>query len=360
MDSPALVALPLLLGIVLTVSAIAKLRERDSTATAIRLLRLPKVLAHPVVPTLLPIGELVLVATMFAPWSWLVGLAALAGVVLFVAYWVVIARALRFDPAPDCGCFGRIGNQTVTPRTLLRNTVLVAVAVLFALWAWSGHTAWTALARFTLTDLWWLVLAGIAVWVGVLIVATPAPKASAHPRLPEPPTAASDDPDEYVRVAIPAGTVQAPTGEVRLLAELAVPRAQVLVFTTCGCGSTARSLERLPAWRQQLAPLVDVIPITTDRRHDPAEGDPVEAWYDHGGLSYRALGLSDTPAAVLLGADGLVAGGPVAGVDEIEQFVTDIAEALRGAQPAPSPDDAAPAEPVPSGTAGAPAPQGDG
>ena len=50
--------------------------------------------------------------------------------------------------------------------------------------------------------------------------------------------------------------------------------------------------------------------------------------YDHAGLAQKALELSGSPVAVLLGADGLLAGGPVHGVAEIEQFVADIAEQL--------------------------------
>ena len=38
--------------------------------------------------------------------------------------------------------------------------------------------------------------------------------------------------------------------------------------------------------------------------------------------------VAGSPVAVLLGADGLLAGGPVHGVAEIEQFVADIAEQL--------------------------------
>ena len=34
------------------------------------------------------------------------------------------------------------------------------------------------------------------------------------------------------------------------------------------------------------------------------------------------------PAAILLGADGYVAGGPVAGEDEVEEFVSAVIEEL--------------------------------
>ena len=43
----------------------------------------------------------------------------------------------------------------------------------------------------------------------------------------------------------------------------------------------------------------------------------------------EGLGLPSSPSAVLLGVDGLVAGGPVSGMDELGTFVDDIEEALR-------------------------------
>jgi hypothetical protein len=42
----------------------------------------------------------------------------------------------------------------------------------------------------------------------------------------------------------------------------------------------------------------------------------------------ETLGLDGTPAAVLLGADGLLAGGPVSGRDEVVAFVDEIAGEL--------------------------------
>ena len=45
--------------------------------------------------------------------------------------------------------------------------------------------------------------------------------------------------------------------------------------------------------------------------------------------------LFRSPGAVLLGADGLMAGGPVAGERDVEQFVEDVMEQLAEA---PRPD----------------------
>ena len=52
------------------------------------------------------------------------------------------------------------------------------------------------------------------------------------------------------------------------------------------------------------------------------------ALYDHGGLATRSLGATGQVAAVLLGADGMLAGGPVHGIEEVRGFVDDIADEI--------------------------------
>ena len=50
--------------------------------------------------------------------------------------------------------------------------------------------------------------------------------------------------------------------------------------------------------------------------------------HDPDGYARQSLDATATPAAVLLGADGLLAGGPVVGSEQIEGFVTDVLEVL--------------------------------
>ena len=58
---------------------------------------------------------------------------------------------------------------------------------------------------------------------------------------------------------------------------------------------------------------------------------------DHEWAALKAVGGYGTPSAVLLGADGLLAGGPVGGGDEVREFVDDIIAQL--AQAAVGPGD---------------------
>ena len=116
MPAPAGVLAPLLLAGVLLLSAVAKWRAPESTRSAIILLRLPRWLHGVWVAKALPVGEALLALAMLAPWLALARIASWAAVLLFLTYFVVIARAMTFSPRPTCGCFGKIGDQRVEPR----------------------------------------------------------------------------------------------------------------------------------------------------------------------------------------------------------------------------------------------------
>ena len=101
-----------------------------STTSVLGLLRLPNALQQRWVALALPWGEgLLAAAILLAPAGAPQVLAAALTLVLMASYWVVVARAMTFRPRPSCGCFGDIGDQRITGRTLARNSVLVGLAV---------------------------------------------------------------------------------------------------------------------------------------------------------------------------------------------------------------------------------------
>jgi len=51
-------------------------------------------------------------------------------------------------------------------------------------------------------------------------------------------------------------------------------------------------------------------------------------------VTWRTFGLVQSPSGVLLGADGLLAGGPVGGNAELAEFLDDIEAALATIPPA--------------------------
>lgn len=323
---------PLVLAVVLVVSAVAKLRDPRSTRSVLELLRLPGPLRQQWVATALPWGEVALGALLvLAPAGPLLLLTALAVLVLVLGYWVVIARALTFDPRPVCGCFGRIGDQSVSSRTLLRNTLLVALAGTTVSRAVDGDATPASLASLGGDGWAWLLGAGVAALTTWLVVhRSPAGEGTAPAPATDP--APEDDGEDYVRQPIPLAVLADETGAQLTLAESARVRPQLLVLVNCHCGPTHVVAREWAGWRERL-PALDVRLVFSLVQPLPfTEGaDLAGAWSDHGGNAWAALGLTASPAAVLLGADGLLAGGPVSGVEAIEELVGEIEDSLREA-----------------------------
>ncbi|MEI2712447.1 MAG: MauE/DoxX family redox-associated membrane protein [Nocardioides sp.] len=334
----AVILAPLILIAVLVFSAMAKWNASDSTRSALRLLRVPEALQAAAVARSVPPGELLIAAALFLPAGWPARLGALAATGLMLIYWGLIARGLTFDPRPTCGCFGRIGQNQVTERTLVRNTLLVAVAVVWTVATWQGDSLPALLGDLGSTGWWWVVGALTVSALTYLITAPPRPKrasAAAHPPQAAAEPSPVDDELDYIRERIPEAALQRTDGTMATLYELASSQAVLLVSINCFCGSSHRMAESLADWRERL-PSLKVALLTTNSievtRHSlPLLQDDDDMLYDHASLVWRALKLPASPAAVLLGADGMLAGGPVHGVEEIEAFITDIEEVLNQA-----------------------------
>ena len=330
--TPAVVA-ALILCAILLISGLAKWRAPKSTSSAILLLRLPKFLQKSWVARALPIGEALLALALLLP-APLAMWAAVDTLILMVIYWVVIARAMTFTPRPNCGCFGAIGNQQVTERTLVRNTVFVALAALWLVATTRGVSVIGALSDFSAAEWGWTLMALAAAVATYFVAANPAATPEAQPLQPITNAHApneDEDADEldYVRVPIPEAILLDSERTPKTLRELAWQRPQLLFFVNCYCASTYASWDRVHQWRDRL-PQVDltmVFSFAAVPQNNP-EYPETEAYYDHYGLAWLALEIPGTSAAVLLCADGQLAGGPV-GADEVDEFLADIEDVLR-------------------------------
>lgn len=352
MPEPVGVIAPLLLAGVLLVSALAKWREPLSTRSAITLLRLPGFLRQGWVARALPIGEAVLVALMLAPWLPVARLGSWGAAALFVLYLVIIARAMTFSPRPSCGCFGRIGDQRVRARTVWRNALFVVLAAVFVWFTAAGHTVPATLVAMDATGWAWLA-AAIVTGAVVVLVGAGSPRPSTEPSWSPAPgdhtssvpaAEGPEDPQEYIRAPIPDAMLVDPEGTPHLLHQMAGMRAQLLVFVNCFCGPTHTVTGLVPTFRARMPQLDVRLVFSGVEPMASTEAAPTDdAWQDLASVTWRALGLQRSPAAVLLGADGLLAGGPVDGLDEVEEFVAEIAEALAQGSPA---EDGAHAEEV--------------
>lgn len=334
----ALVAAPLLLAAVLLLAAQAKWNNRPSLVSATRLLKLPSALEGPV-QWLPPIEALLGVALVVLPWAPALTVIAALTLGLMLAYTAVVARGLTFSPRPSCGCFGTIG-APITIDTLVRNVVLSALALAAVLWGAHGHTVPGTLVPGNRTTWAWLgalaVTAAIARWV-VGERRPHVPSYTGHQQPTPPPAPEPADPNDYVRQEIPPLMFLDGDKPVTMRG-LARERAQLLVFITCGCGRSHEAIALAREWRERM-PALDVRAVASVPMSFELGGfDWPHAWLrDPDAQAWGSLDIAGDPMALLVGADGLLAGGPVAGVADLTAFGEEIAEALADG-PVPEPE----------------------
>jgi hypothetical protein len=148
-----------------------------------------------------------------------------------------------------------------------------------------------------------------------------------------------DDEEElldYERTPTPAAVLQQQDSRLITLTQLTAQRAALLIFVTEGCGPCERVLDHAEDWIDALEdtlqvrfvfsrPLDQLRERTTDRVG-------AHALHDLQFTARTALGATGAPSAVLLGADGQLAGGPVNGGSSVIEFVEEIQEQLAEAR----------------------------
>lgn len=367
------------LAVVLVWSGVAKLRAPGSVVSAMDNLRVPRVARRRAVVKLFPWGEILLGALLLVAPGLAAPVVALVSLALFATYWGLIYRALGFEEPVACHCFGSSLTSAVTHRTLWRNTMFVLLALwwLIASVAASGPARWGTV---TWADALWglgLLCVAATVWLvtspAAATTATPAamptgaaPPATAltattttaatpdpHPgHAPDAPTAPErpaggasvepipdaegEDELDYERTPIPGAVVQSAAGDLVSIRSLASSQARLLLWVSAGCGSCATVMKEAAGWRREFDPRVGVHLMTASSREALETVAHRSLWdstlYDVGRVVPEVMGLAGTPGAVLLGADGLLAGGPVLGREVID-FVRAIRAELEAAPP---------------------------
>lgn len=309
----------LTLGAVLLVSGAAKLRDRQATRDAFTALRVPDAVPADLAAPALPWAEVALaVLLLVAPAGWLVPVAA-AVFLLMLAYTALVARALGFEEPVTCSCFGSIGRHDVDRTTLGRNLLLSLLAAITLWFAVDGGAAPAAFGE--LDGPGWYALAATAAAAAVAALVAGSPGATDAP-----PDA---EPLDYERQAIPFGALTLADGRATTLSELSRSQARLLVVLNPGCGPCVRTAERLDEWAARLDPAVGVAAIYPDEqsaRSATEHAPDLAAWEPE--LNVRRVFSVGTPAAILLGADGFLAGGPVAGEKDVAAFVDEVLDAL--------------------------------
>ena len=340
-----LIAAPILLTLTLLVSGLAKLGARQGTVDAMTSLRLPLRTSHRSVASLLPALEIVLALVVWVPSVPLQLMVSVVIALLMFSYLAIIARALTWEGTVECSCFGTLASPTVSRATLARNILLSILGVLGVIAAGSGQMTLALvqqpLTLLTLGGVLLLTVALTALALGGTTASEPEPGASSPAATREHSADVEGLEDEqemldYERTAIPAGVLQRPDGQLVTLRQLTAQQAALLVFVSEGCGPCERVLDEVPAWIEELSPFLQVRTVLSrpldQLRERTLERVGEHALHDPQFSAREALGGRGAPGAVLLGADGLLAGGPVSGGSAVIEFVEDIRTQLRSAQ----------------------------
>lgn len=324
--------LPLVLAGVLFASGISKLRVSDDLVGWADL-GVPRVLRRRWVLRIHPLAEITLGVCLAVFGGPLGLLAALAAAALMGAYTWLVARAVSRQVDTSCACFG--ARQRVTRVTVVRNVWLTALALAAASVVWA-----TPLLGGALAGGWSLLLALVVAAVTTALVRWPDGGRDAVATNISPAVSgavgegANADEADYLRTRTPAVPVTLAGGTVSDLRQLSAARPVLLLIVSPTCGYCEQAMALRGAWRS-LLPEVDVRLLLDDSPASSPWSEHDEPQSLHDPDHRVASSLADylpTPAVVLLGVDGLLAGGPVSGPD-IEPFIDDVYESLHGVPP---------------------------
>ncbi|MCF2532193.1 MauE/DoxX family redox-associated membrane protein [Yinghuangia soli] len=111
---------------VLAVAGVAKLRDRDQFAEALRDFPFLPAAARPALAVLVPAAELLAAVLLLLPWT--VGLGLALAAVLCAAFTAVAVATMRRGSSVGCACFGSRTSVPMGPWHVARNVALTALA----------------------------------------------------------------------------------------------------------------------------------------------------------------------------------------------------------------------------------------
>jgi len=330
------IAIPLVLAAVLISSGIAKLRTPDSLA-GWQELGVPVVLRREWLRRIHPWAELLLGAAIALLGGWLGLAASLVAVALMVGYTILVARVVSRSESTSCACFG--ARTRVTRVTIVRNVWLTVLAIASAAVIWTTPLLGGALAAGIPHFAWLIALAVAAVTTALVLwpedASARSDAATAASDLGMATSSAdADDALDYIRTRTPAVPVTQADGTVVNLRTLASRKPILLLAVSSMCGACESVVEKRAEWRE-LLPEVDVRLLLAEPADLSAWTERDEPQSLHDVDDYVAGSIADwgTPTALLLGADGLLAAGPVTGDLGVASLVDDIYESLHGEPP---------------------------
>lgn len=334
------------LALIFLLSGAAKLLTPGSAQAAFDGLKVPRALNTPWIVRSFPFAEIVLAVALVLPLPLLQTIAGGAAVVMMVVFLVLVRGARQTGEA--CHCFGAASTRPVTTATIGRNVLFLILSVLAVIEAVRhlvlDGAQTPGLATGTWADLAWLVLVALLLAGTALIIGresapqpaetdpfpAPAPAAVPQPVFAEGQALAGEVVEEEVpRHPIPSTAVHW-NRQYHDLAVLAHGQAMLVFRLSPGCGSCASVIGQLRGWGEAIGPIAlrIMVPVGAPEQgiHGFDEFPQQMIMRDPGGATVTALGLSGYPTAVLLGTDGLTAGGPAHGYDDVMALVNEVRE----------------------------------
>jgi methylamine dehydrogenase accessory protein MauD len=313
-------ALRIVLAVVFATAGVGKLLDREGSVKALRDFGVAAGAAA-IGGTALPIAELaVALGLLFPPTA---TAAAIGAIVLLLAFVAGISRNLIRGIEADCHCFGQIHSAPAGPRTLIRNGVLAALAVVVlaggpgpAIDTWIRDRSGAELVAVVVGL---LALAGLAAAVRFWLSNRELKQRLADVE------AGLPDNGLPLGARAPGFSLKSTTGEKVTLESLkAAGKPILIVFVGPSCGPCWVLMPHLARWQRTLAERLSLVMIShgTERQNQEAlDEHEIVGTFLHNGQkvmdAYRAKG---TPTAVMLSPDGVVQ-ATIVGARPIEPLV---------------------------------------
>lgn len=339
-----LLAARLLLAAVFALSGITKLIDRPGARRAMVDFGLPAQWARFAAPILSIAEVVVALLLLFAPLAWVGAVGALLLLAIFVG---AIGVNLALGRTPDCNCFGQLHSAPIGWKTLVRNGVLAAVALVLVAQGPTGIPSLAATfaafgALFAESSWMWigaailLLLAtaiGLLTWFMVNLLRQNGRLLLRIEAL-ERATGHVEEEGDETPVGLPVGT-PAPafalpriSGEVATLATLLnQPRARgkplLLYFSNPSCAPCNGFMPQISEWQKQTR--FGVVVISTgsveSNRTSVEQHALTDLLLQQDREVAEQFGVPATPGALFVDAQGRIASPVALGPDAIRALV---------------------------------------
>jgi uncharacterized membrane protein YphA (DoxX/SURF4 family)/peroxiredoxin len=339
----ALLVARLLLAAVFFLAGVSKLADRKGAGKALTDFGLPPALAHPL-SWLLSVTEIaVAVALVPLALAWYGACAALTLLIIFV---IVVAINLARGRSTDCHCFGQLHSAPVGRSTLIRNGILGGLAgwLVYRGPMGDGPSFWRHLASAGDNERRLFIVAGVILCFVFLRAlrqkdedpvedlatddeqTAPPPAPMAQPHNPELERILEAGTGWPIGTQAPDFTLPDITGQKCSLQSLrGQGRTICLVFSSPHCDPCRALWPYLRRWVEEQDHVLNIIVIsrgtTTENLAKQNQIDASRVLLQQEFEWSYAYGVTSTPAAVLVGVDGLIQSRLAVGREQIHEVI---------------------------------------